>query len=535
VTITDRVVVLLCAAHLAVGCTPEAPPAPTDPERIPERSVSASDIAETWTRSGDYLVSPALEAPDGATRVGALVTLARGARAPVLEARGETGAWHPLEVTWSETPLFVARAELEVVAHRTELRLPVGALLSIAAITWDAVVPERPVAAPPPVEGDIGATQNALDSVFVTAGVVSRADWGARATTCTTTDPNKWRMAIHHTATPSDGDPAVRVRGIQAYHMDTNGWCDIGYHFLVSIDGRVWEGRTIDLLGAHVLGSNDGNIGISFIGCFQDTGCMTWTPFTPPDVMLNAGIGMVRLLSDIYSIPVSATTVMGHRDYPNQTTDCPGDNLHALLDSIRASANLPSYGAELVDDSFLAVTLPPGGELAGYIEVRNIGYETWQPGETMLGTSQPHDSTSVFAGSEWISNDRPATIDQPVATGATGRFNFTVHAPTTPGEYTEYFDLVEGRVVWFSDIDQGGPADDVIAVHVTVSESPADGGADAGVDGGREHLSAGCSCRAAPSRSDGLALAFVALLFTVRRGARRGSRTTRRREHALRR
>jgi hypothetical protein len=63
----------------------------------------------------------------------------------------------------------------------------------------------------------------------------------------------------HHTVTAAMGDPAGILRGIQNYHMDGRGWCDIAYHILLSIDGRVWEGRPLHLLGSHVASHNTNN------------------------------------------------------------------------------------------------------------------------------------------------------------------------------------------------------------------------------------------------------------------------------------
>lgn len=50
--------------------------------------------------------------------------------------------------------------------------------------------------------------------------------------------------------------------------MNTRGWDDIGYNFLVGGDGNVYEGRDWDRLGAHTLGYNVRSIGIAFIGTF---------------------------------------------------------------------------------------------------------------------------------------------------------------------------------------------------------------------------------------------------------------------------
>lgn len=532
----------------------EAPPGalePTDPEAMPEIAITASEIAASYHEEGGFLISPVLEAPDGATRVGALVTLAsEAAEAPRLEARGldEHGVargWRPLEVTFAEDDQRVVRVELGFVARGAQLRIPSGSIGAIAGITWSAVVPARESEAPI-VEGDVGRATQALRAEYASAGVIPRSTWGARATRCTDTDPNKHRMAIHHTVTPATSDPATRLRGIQAYHMDTQGWCDIGYHFLISLDGRVWEGRAVELLGAHVASHNTGNIGISFIGCFHSSGCSDWTPFTPPDAMIEAAADMVRLSSTLYDIPIDATNVKGHRDHAGATTSCPGDNLHAELDRIRtlAGAGGPMFRAEYVHQSFPLASQPfelrPNEQARGYLEMRNTGTATWEPGMTFLGTTEPRDVASPLAAPDWISPSRAASIDTAVPPGATGRFEFAVRAPTAPGDYPQYFNLVQEGVAWFSDPGQGGPPDAVIQIRVTTLDAPAvvdDGGApstpDAGSEpdggspiigltdaGSRPDAVGGCGCRAgATPSSSPLALVFamIALGFAIRR------------------
>ena len=42
-----------------------------------------------------------------------------------------------------------------------------------------------------------------------------------------------------------------RVRGTQNYHMDSLGWSDIGYNYLIGDDGRIYEGRGPWRQGAH--------------------------------------------------------------------------------------------------------------------------------------------------------------------------------------------------------------------------------------------------------------------------------------------
>ncbi len=108
--------------------------------------------------------------------------------------------------------------------------------------------------------------------------------------------------------------------------------------------------------------------------------------------------------------------------------------------------------------------LAAGATSSGYLELRNTGTETWRPGHTFLGTTGPRDRPSPIAGPDWVSPSRAATVDRVVAPGASGRFAFTVRAPSAAGSYPQFFNLVEEGVAWFS--DDGGVPDDQLQVRV---------------------------------------------------------------------
>ncbi|MBX3270249.1 MAG: hypothetical protein KF729_08305 [Sandaracinaceae bacterium] len=132
------------------------------------------------------------------------------------------------------------------------------------------------------------------------------------------------------------------------------------------------------------------------------------------------------------------------------------------------------FAAQWVSQSFPlardAFELFPGQDAAGEIVLRNTGYAAWMPGVTNLGTTQPRDGASALAGPDWLSPSRAATVDRMVPPGETGTFRFTVRAPATPGDYPQFFTLVQESVAWFS--DQGGPPDDQLQIRVTVLEPP---------------------------------------------------------------
>ncbi|KAG5326153.1 PGPSA protein, partial [Acromyrmex heyeri] len=79
-------------------------------------------------------------------------------------------------------------------------------------------------------------------------------------------------VIIHHTVTPecdTRSSCTSRVDNIRSFHMDTNGWDDIGYSFLIGGDGNVYEGCGWTREGAHTYGYNKKSVGIAFIGNFE--------------------------------------------------------------------------------------------------------------------------------------------------------------------------------------------------------------------------------------------------------------------------
>ncbi|XP_068633150.1 peptidoglycan-recognition protein LE-like isoform X2 [Battus philenor] len=104
--------------------------------------------------------------------------------------------------------------------------------------------------------------------------IVSRTDWLAQPEAGVLdklVQPVPW-VVISHTATESchtQSQCVLRVRLIQSFHIESRGWYDIGYNFLIGGDGSVYYGRGWDYMGAHTKGYNKYSIGIAFIGTFN--------------------------------------------------------------------------------------------------------------------------------------------------------------------------------------------------------------------------------------------------------------------------
>lgn len=71
-------------------------------------------------------------------------------------------------------------------------------------------------------------------------------------------------IIVHCTATKEG--VFVSLDTVRRWHMVDRGWSDIGYHYLVLLDGTIEEGRPIERSGAHAKGRNRNSIGVAYVG-----------------------------------------------------------------------------------------------------------------------------------------------------------------------------------------------------------------------------------------------------------------------------
>jgi hypothetical protein len=191
-----------------------------------------------------------------------------------------------------------------------------------------------------------------------TPPIMPRLSWGADESIRRgpPTYASAVRFAIvHHTAGRNDysrAEAAAIVKGIQLFHVQGNGWNDIGYNFLVDRFGTIYEGRYggIDrnVVGAHALGFNTGSVGIALLGTYGDTKpsvaaqeaiarLIAWrldlAHVDPTSYLTYISGGSERYAN---GVPVLLSAVSGHRD--TGFTECPGNALYSRLGTIAASA-----------------------------------------------------------------------------------------------------------------------------------------------------------------------------------------------------
>lgn len=71
-------------------------------------------------------------------------------------------------------------------------------------------------------------------------------------------------IILHCSATPEGKD--YKAEDIRRWHVQGNGWKDIGYNYVIDLDGTIENGRPLWMNGAHTVGHNANSIGICYIG-----------------------------------------------------------------------------------------------------------------------------------------------------------------------------------------------------------------------------------------------------------------------------
>ena len=124
-------------------------------------------------------------------------------------------------------------------------------------------------------------------------------------------------IIIHCSASPYQRDD--RAADIKAWHTAKppkgNGWSNIGYHYIIDLDGTIEHGRPISQPGAHCKRHNAHSIGVCYVGGLGPDG-------KPADTRTAAQRqSMLQLITKLTMM--YCCHVHGHRDYdPGKSCPC---------------------------------------------------------------------------------------------------------------------------------------------------------------------------------------------------------------------
>ncbi|WP_067518578.1 N-acetylmuramoyl-L-alanine amidase [Endozoicomonas ascidiicola] len=132
-------------------------------------------------------------------------------------------------------------------------------------------------------------------------------------------------IVIHCSATRADQH--INTDDIRRWHMNDNGWSDIGYHWVIERDGSVQQGRDVDVQGAHVRGHNHESVGICMVGGMAENG-------EPEDNFTSEQWLALEMLIESLELRYPEVQVVGHYFFTPYKT-CPNFIVEDWLESIQ--------------------------------------------------------------------------------------------------------------------------------------------------------------------------------------------------------
>ena len=438
-----------------------APAAATEQVQDVTKEAPAADVEGATVADGEVVLDTAdaagriageVAAPAGFQTVGVKWPAAIDAEVPELQVRaqaedGSWGQWAHLEKS-SDVPDGEQTEFLSAPVHVGE-----AVAVQVATVDKAASVPEGielTLVTSEQVQTVAARTSGAVEASSATdvPTIVTRAEWGAAPPRAIEECPPEggvgvpgttWGAAdrldgavVHHTVNPNDyatvAEAMQLIRNDQAYHQNSNGWCDIGYNFLVDKWGNVYEGAqgSIDapIIGAHAGGFNTRTVGVSMVGTYTDVA---------PSAAQKDGVAKIAgyRLSQYGVNPAESATftsagltsggrydageqvvlprVFGHRD--THRTECPGDLGYPELASIRnaAAAYAEEYTevAEQYTNYVQAVYQDSLGREATVAEIEGWAYRVSVNGQGVLADAM---ATSTKYRTARIVSDFESTL-----------------------------------------------------------------------------------------------------------------------------
>lgn len=241
------------------------------------------------------------------------------------------------------------------------------------------------------------ATQPETQCACAQPAYCSRACW-CPAGNCDPVAPavniTPTHLIVHHSAgSNTSNNFAAVVAAIRDFHVNTNGWDDIGYNWLIDPNGVIYEGRGDGKRGAHFSCMNGGTTGICLLGNYQTV--------VPANAAIDALENLLAWEACSKNVPAGnwgwhaasqqhMPHVAGHRD-GNQApapascasgTACPGNTFYPQLQALRmrVAANNCFFGGPAE-----RVVVSAASTLAqSYLAGTNLDFEAQQ---TYLGTA----------------------------------------------------------------------------------------------------------------------------------------------------
>lgn len=139
------------------------------------------------------------------------------------------------------------------------------------------------------------------------------------------------QLHIHHTWKPThrdfNGENHLKLQqSMRNYHINTNGWTDIGHHLALMPDGKWVTGRPFNATPASIKGWNDKALAVEMVGNFDIPGTGAYNT-SGYDKLEGAQKESILQLIKYFGQRFGYDGVKFHREGPGVTKTCPGTGL----------------------------------------------------------------------------------------------------------------------------------------------------------------------------------------------------------------
>tara|TARA_R100000322_G_C5444544_1_gene191412 strand:+ start:895 stop:1425 length:531 start_codon:yes stop_codon:yes gene_type:complete len=131
------------------------------------------------------------------------------------------------------------------------------------------------------------------------------------------------RIVVHQTATEDNGQ--FTAYNIASFHVNTNDWAGIGYHYLITDDGTIYQTNPDNVSSYHASGYNTRSLGVAITGD-HDLGDEISTK------KYNALVYLLAKLCNKYNL--SSSAIVGHNE-TGSPKQCPSLDMDKLRSEVK--------------------------------------------------------------------------------------------------------------------------------------------------------------------------------------------------------
>ena len=168
--------------------------------------------------------------------------------------------------------------------------------------------------------------------------IIPRKAWGWTPPPFTLKPQKIKRITIHHGGIlfKKDEDPVKYIRHLQEWSRTEKHWMDIPYHYMIDLDGKIYEARELKYPGdTNTTYNPRGHALICVMGNYEIQ--------KPTQRQIDALAWLCAKLALKYHVPLDS--IKAHKDYAE--TLCPGKNLYRYLQEGSLKKEIKEY--ELLD------------------------------------------------------------------------------------------------------------------------------------------------------------------------------------------